>query len=119
MLNLLTDGHIIKPNGPSSRWKGIAISCSRQNINNGSENVSVLPEPVYAIPIKSLPINLVMIRNNFNIKTKIHILFSIKIAYKAGNPCIWIGVGLFIPFSFSACIIDLGNFMSFFKLNFE
>lgn len=52
---IITDGQITKPYGPSLRMNGMDISCSRQNITIGKANTSVLPLPVYAIPIRSRP----------------------------------------------------------------
>lgn len=49
---------MIKPYGPSPCRNGSEISCSKQNITNGSAKVSVFPDPVDAIPIISRPDNL-------------------------------------------------------------
>lgn len=46
------------PYGPSLGLNGNFISCSRQNIKSGSTKTNVLPLPVNAIPIISLPDNL-------------------------------------------------------------
>ena len=58
---------MMRPKGPSSCAKGLADSCSKQNISKGNEKAKVLPEPVYAIPIKSRPINLY--QNQFKLLT--------------------------------------------------
>ena len=48
----------MRPYGPSFFMNGIRFSCSKQNMMMGSTNTSVLPEPVNAIPMISLPSNL-------------------------------------------------------------
>ena len=48
----------MRPYGPSFFMNGIRFSCSKQNMMTGSTNTSVLPEPVNAIPMISLPSNL-------------------------------------------------------------
>jgi hypothetical protein len=53
-----TDGQTIIPIGPSPLTNGSLHSSSRENITNGSEKARVLPDPVNAIPIISLPANL-------------------------------------------------------------
>lgn len=49
------DGHIINPYGPSFFMNGNFTSCSKQNITKGKTKTIVLPEPVNAMPIISLP----------------------------------------------------------------
>ena len=48
----------MRPYGPSFFMNGIRFSCSKQNMMMGSTKTSVLPEPVNAIPMISLPSNL-------------------------------------------------------------
>jgi hypothetical protein len=55
-VNQLMD--LILPYGPSFLPKGKATSCSRQNIIRGKTKTNVLPLPVNAIPMISLPDNL-------------------------------------------------------------
>lgn len=45
-MKMLTDGHIIRPKGPSLRINGIAFSCSRQNMIIGTTKTKVFPLPV-------------------------------------------------------------------------
>ena len=73
------DGNSINANGPSPLTIGIFIYSSIQISNAGSKKTNVLPYPLGATPIMSLPINLKY--NNY---------------YTAGIPYIWIGVGFFI-----------------------
>jgi len=51
------------PTGPSPCTKGIRFSSSIANIKSGREKARVLPDPVNAIPIISLPENLDECRN--------------------------------------------------------
>lgn len=51
----LTEGQMISPYGPSLLENGSLFSCSRQNMITGRVNTRVLPEPVNAMPIMSLP----------------------------------------------------------------
>ena len=67
------EGARISASGPSPPLRGsLASSCSA-SMTAGSENASVLPDPVNAIPIMSRPERI------------------------TGSPCIWIGVGRVIP----------------------
>ena len=50
-----TEGQMMRPYGPSFRWKGKAFSCSRANMMSGRQNTSVFPDPVKAMPIMSRP----------------------------------------------------------------
>ena len=51
----LTLGQMMRPYGPSFLPNGIFFSCSRENMTMGRVNTRVLPDPVNAIPIISLP----------------------------------------------------------------
>lgn len=46
------------PTGPSPCTKGMRFSSSSDAMSSGSENASVLPDPVKAMPIMSRPENL-------------------------------------------------------------
>jgi hypothetical protein len=52
-----TEGKSIRANGPSPLITGICNSYSMHRSKAGSRNTKVLPYPLGAIPITSLPIN--------------------------------------------------------------
>lgn len=54
-----TDGHKITPTGPSPLTNGSFTSASRAIIIAGMQKARVFPEPVNAMPIISLPENLI------------------------------------------------------------
>mmetsp|Transcript_31183 Transcript_31183/g.79494 ORF Transcript_31183/g.79494 Transcript_31183/m.79494 type:complete len:269 (-) Transcript_31183:176-982(-) len=82
------EGHRMSATGPSLRIRGSRISSCSAIMIMGSENTSVLPDPVNAMPIMSRP------------------------ASATGRPCIWMGVGFLMPLVSSASQMAAGNFMS-------
>lgn len=83
-----TDGQTIIATGPSPFTNGILPSSSSESMMAGSENASVLPDPVKAMPIMSRPEKAV------------------------GIPWIWIGVGLRIFLALRYLSRGGGSFMS-------
>mmetsp|Transcript_30873 Transcript_30873/g.73528 ORF Transcript_30873/g.73528 Transcript_30873/m.73528 type:complete len:336 (+) Transcript_30873:492-1499(+) len=82
------DGQMTIPTGPSPLASGIRCSSWMASITSGSENTSVLPEPVKAMPIMSRPDR------------------------TTGRPCTWIGVGLVMFFDFRCSMTGCGKRIS-------